>query len=88
MSLSLAFSFVRASVGVVSCCPVRPRLPRRDRRRIFVKFERGSNAEKGLIEGSGIGLTFANEIVKAHGGSIRYTALKPRGSRFSVFLPK
>jgi signal transduction histidine kinase len=63
-------------------------VPRRDRRRIFVKFERGSNAEKGRIEGSGIGLTLANEIVKAHGGHIRYTALKPRGSRFSVFLPK
>ncbi len=63
-------------------------VPRRDRRRIFVKFERGSNAEKGRIEGSGIGLTLANEIAKAHGGSIRYTALKPRGSRFSVLLPK
>jgi signal transduction histidine kinase len=63
-------------------------VPRRDRRRIFVKFERGSNAEKGRIEGSGIGLTLANEIVKAHGGSIRYTALKPLGSRFSVLLPK
>lgn len=63
-------------------------VPARDRRRIFVKFERGSNAEKGRIEGSGIGLTLANSIVKAHGGKVTYTALKPRGSRFSVFLPK
>ena len=58
------------------------------RRRIFEKFERGSNAEKGRIQGSGIGLTLASEIVKAHGGYIRYAAMKPRGSRFSVFLPK
>lgn len=63
-------------------------VPRRDRRRIFVKFERGSNAEKGRIEGSGIGLTLANSIVRAHGGWIKYAALKPNGSRFSVFLPK
>jgi len=63
-------------------------VPLRDRRRIFVKFERASNAEKSRIEGTGIGLTLASEIVRAHGGHIKYTALKPRGSRFSVFLPK
>lgn len=63
-------------------------VPRRDRRRIFVKFERASNAEKGQIQGSGIGLTLANQIVKAHWGKITYTALKPNGSRFSVLLPK
>ncbi len=63
-------------------------VPARDRRRIFVKFERGSNAEQSRIEGSGIGLTLATEIAKAHGGSVRYTPLKPAGSRFSVFLPR
>jgi signal transduction histidine kinase len=63
-------------------------VPRRDRRRIFVKFERASNAELSRIEGSGIGLTLANEIVKAHGGKIQHTKLKPRGSRFSVLVPK
>ena len=63
-------------------------VPRGDQRRIFVKFERASNAEKSRVEGSGIGLTLASEIVKAHGGRIRYTPNKPRGSRFSVFLPR
>lgn len=63
-------------------------VPRRDRRRIFVKFERGSNAEQARIEGSGIGLTVADTIVRAHGGRVEYQALRPKGSRFSIFLPK
>ncbi len=63
-------------------------VPARDRRRIFVKFERASNAEKSRVEGSGIGLTLASEIVKAHGGRIKYTPNKPQGSRFSIYLPR
>jgi signal transduction histidine kinase len=62
-------------------------VPRRDRRRIWKKFERGSNAEKGRIEGSGIGLTLALSIAKGHGGTITLTPLK-QGSRFSLVLPK
>lgn len=63
-------------------------VPRRDRRRIFVKFERGSNAEEKRIEGSGIGLTLALSIVKAHGGTITYAPNKPDGSKFSIWLRK
>ncbi len=63
-------------------------VPRRDRRRIFVKFERGSNAEEKRIEGSGIGLTLALSIVKAHGGSITHAPNKPNGSKFSIWLRK
>lgn len=63
-------------------------VPARDRRRIFVKFERGSNAEKSRVEGSGIGLTLATEIVRAHGGELRYAPLKPKGSRFAILLPR
>ncbi len=63
-------------------------VPRRDRRRIFVKFERGSNAEEKRIEGSGIGLTLALSIVTAHGGTITYAPNKPNGSKFSIWLRK
>lgn len=63
-------------------------VPRRDRRRIFVKFERGSNAEEKRIEGSGIGLTLALSIVDAHGGTITYAPNKPHGSKFSIWLRK
>jgi nitrogen-specific signal transduction histidine kinase len=63
-------------------------VPRRDRRRIWKKFERGSNAEKGRFEGSGIGLTLALSIARGHGGTIWLTPLKPKGSRFTLSLPK
>jgi signal transduction histidine kinase len=62
-------------------------VPRRDRRRIWKKFERGSNAEKGRVEGSGIGLTLALSIARGHGGTIALAPLK-QGSRFSLILPK
>jgi signal transduction histidine kinase len=62
-------------------------VPRRDRRRIWKKFERGSNAEKGRVEGSGIGLTLALSIAKGHGGTVALVPLK-QGSRFSLILPK
>ncbi|MBI3724035.1 HAMP domain-containing histidine kinase [bacterium] len=62
-------------------------VPRRDRRRIWKKFERGSNAKKGRVEGSGIGLTLALSIARGHGGTIVLTPLK-QGSRFSLILPK
>ncbi len=62
-------------------------VPRRDRRRIWKKFERGSNAEKGRIEGSGIGLTLALSIARGHGGTVTLAPLK-QGSRFSLVLPK
>jgi signal transduction histidine kinase len=64
-----------------------PGIPRRERRRVFKKFERGADAEKRRIEGSGIGLTLALSIVRGHGGAIRYAPLKPCGSRFSIVLP-
>jgi signal transduction histidine kinase len=62
-------------------------VPRRDRRRIWKKFERGSNAEKARVEGSGIGLTLALSIARGHGGTVTLTPLK-QGSRFSLVLPK
>lgn len=63
-------------------------IPRRDRRRVFEKFERGSYAERSQIEGSGIGLTLARSIVRGHGGDLSYQPNKPSGSRFIITLPK
>lgn len=63
-------------------------VPRADRRRIFVKFERGSNAEERRIQGSGVGLSLALSILEAHRGTITYTPLEPTGSRFSLWIRK
>lgn len=74
----VAISVVDNGVGV----------PRRDRRRIFRKFERGQYAERAQIQGSGIGLTLARSICRGHGGDLSYAPNKPNGSRFVITLPK
>jgi signal transduction histidine kinase len=61
---------------------------RRDRKRIFRKFERGSYAERAQIQGSGIGLTLARSICRGHGGDLNHAPNKPNGSRFIITLPK
>jgi signal transduction histidine kinase len=39
------------------------------------------------VKGTGIGLTLAAEIVRAHGGRLELTSEPGRGSRFTTFLP-
>lgn len=38
-------------------------------------------------EGSGLGLTIANQLIEKHGGSLRVKSKQGEGSTFSVFLP-
>ncbi len=58
-----------------------------DHQRIFEKFQRGSDAEVKGIEGTGIGLTTALEIVRRHGGDIEVMSVKGEGATFIVHLP-
>jgi signal transduction histidine kinase len=39
------------------------------------------------VKGTGIGLTLAAEIVRAHGGRLEVDSQPGRGSRFTTFLP-
>jgi signal transduction histidine kinase len=54
---------------------------------IFQKFTRGAAARTMNVKGTGIGLTLAAEIVRAHGGRLELTSEPGRGSRFTTFLP-
>lgn len=38
-------------------------------------------------EGTGLGLAISNTVVRAHGGSLTYSANDPGGARFSIRLP-
>jgi signal transduction histidine kinase len=58
-----------------------------EQQRIFEKFARGSAALKSNIKGTGIGLSMARHIVRAHGGEIRLGSLPGKGSTFTIFLP-
>jgi signal transduction histidine kinase/tetratricopeptide (TPR) repeat protein len=53
---------------------------------IFEEFYRIESQESGNIAGTGLGLTVAREIVKAHHGKIRVESEVGKGSKFSVIL--
>jgi two-component system sensor histidine kinase MtrB len=52
--------------------------------RLFERFTRGTTASS---EGAGLGLSIAQSYARAHGGSIAYEPVEPRGARFVVVLP-
>lgn len=61
-------------------------IPERDRSRIFERYYRGSNSpSRGT--GTGMGLTIAREIVRAHGGDIWVQSEASRGSEFCISVP-
>jgi len=61
-------------------------IPAEDVPRIFERFYRGSNAQ-GAIEGTGLGLSGASQIVEQHGGRLEVQSEQGRGSVFTLFLP-
>ncbi len=64
-----------------------PGVTKAETREIFRKFSRGAAARAMNVKGTGIGLTLAAEIVRAHGGRLELTSEPGRGSRFTTFLP-
>lgn len=57
----------------------------KDQMRIFERFERVLSSEN--IGGLGLGLYISQQIVHAHGGSIRLESVEGQGSKFIVELP-
>lgn len=56
-----------------------------DQEKIFQKFERASSINN--YDGLGLGLFISNEIVQAHGGTIKVESELGKGSVFTVSLP-
>lgn len=55
--------------------------------RVFDRFYRGDESHSQEIEGSGLGLSIAEWIVKAHGGSIHITSQPEQTTTVTVDLP-
>jgi signal transduction histidine kinase len=58
-----------------------------ERDRIFERFHRGDSTQIKKIEGSGLGLSLAREIARAHGGDIKLDATILGQTGFILSLP-
>lgn len=56
--------------------------------RIFEKDFRGAVAIQKGVDGNGIGLHVARQIIYAHGGDITFTSQPGKGSTFTISIPK
>ena len=54
---------------------------------LFERFHRVEGARGRTYEGSGIGLSLVQELVKLHGGTIQVSSVVNRGSCFTVLIP-
>ncbi|BAY20030.1 putative sensor protein (plasmid) [Anabaenopsis circularis NIES-21] len=54
---------------------------------IFQRFHRVKGAAGRSYEGSGIGLSLVQELVKLHGGSIRVNSVVGQGTCFTISIP-
>lgn len=63
-----------------------PGVPADEKIKIFQPFYRGSHGRR-IVEGMGLGLSIAREIVVAHGGEIKLESAPGTGSRFTLQLP-
>ena len=62
-------------------------IPVHERSAIFAKFHRGEQARNRGIRGTGIGLTMASHIVRAHRGTIQVQSEPGMGSTFTIVIP-
>jgi signal transduction histidine kinase len=62
-------------------------IPRGSEEKIFEKFYRAHDSLSSGIQGSGLGLTIARQIARAHGGDVIYETRDGGGSCFVLRLP-
>jgi len=62
-------------------------IPPGDHDRIFKRFYRADPARSGRVEGTGLGLSLAREIIRAHGGDLCLEASEDQLTRFTIKLP-
>ena len=63
-------------------------IPETDLQHIFEEFYRAENARKIEKDGTGLGLSFAKQVVERHNGRIWASNNPEGGSTFSIWLPK
>jgi len=59
-----------------------------DHKHLFEKFSRIFNEFSGSVGGSGLGLYWVKRVIEMHHGHIDVKAEKPKGSTFTIVLPR
>jgi two-component system phosphate regulon sensor histidine kinase PhoR len=62
-------------------------IPERDRKELFTRFFRASNAVEESIPGTGLGLAIVRTIVANHHGDLDMTSLEGKGTTVTVRIP-
>jgi signal transduction histidine kinase len=62
-------------------------VPRGCEEKIFEQFYRAHDSLNSGVQGSGLGLTLARQIARAHGGDVRHEPRPGTGSTFALRLP-
>jgi len=78
---------MEASQVLIRVANTGPQIPLADRDRIFERFHRADPARTGRVEGTGLGLSLAREIIRAHSGDLSLEAYDNRLNCFRVKLP-
>ena len=73
-----------AELSVLDCGPG---VPRGCEERIFEQFFRAHDSLASGVTGSGLGLTLARQIARAHGGDVTWAPRDGGGSRFMLRVP-
>ena len=66
-----------------------PGLSENDQKRIFERFYRADSSRVRIDgEGSGLGLSIVDAVMKAHGGSVSVSSELGKGATFTLFFPR
>ena len=85
-TITLEF-YAETEMGVLRIANTGPGIPATEQPYVFERFRRGAIAAASGVTGSGLGLSIAQWIVQAHGGSISVST-QPNHTEFTARLPR
>ncbi len=76
-----------ANRAIVRVTNTGPGIPGADRERIFERFYRADKSRSARVAGTGLGLSLAREIIRAHGGELNVVKTSEDWTEFAASLP-